>query len=181
MTTLRRPTWLRRLTGRDATPRRELRDTGTPGDTAWPLDMTRIEEYLASKDFRFVRDADGDVTGNWDDNRFWFMLLGGRQEIVQVRGRWDKPIPLADRSLALHVVNDWNRERIWPKVYLRTEDESLALYCEVSADFSAGATDAQLAQLLACGLGTGVQFFATVEGHLSEGLPPAPLEPGGLD
>jgi hypothetical protein len=180
MTAVRRPSWLKRLTRRDAALRVGLHDADTPDDTAWPLDVTRIEKYLVSKDFRFVRDADGDVMGNWDDNRFWFMLLGGRQEIVQVRGRWNKPIPLADRSIALHVVNDWNRERIWPKAYLRTEGDKLALYCEVSADFSAGATDPQLAQVLACGLGTGVQFFATVDAQLPGGLPPGPGEPGGI-
>ena len=42
----------------------------------------------------------------------------------------------------------------------------LALYSEVSADFEPGVTDVQLAQLLACGLGTGVQMFTTLEALL---------------
>jgi len=181
MTAAHRPTWLARLTGRSGANRLDLRERGSRDDPVRPLDATRIEAYLVTKGFRFVRDADGDVTGNWDDNRFWFMFLGSRREIVQVRGRWHQPIPLEDRSLALHTANDWNRERIWPKVYLRTEEESIALYCEVSADFSSGATDAQLAQVLACGLGTGVQFFATVDAQLSGGLAPGPTEPGRSD
>jgi hypothetical protein len=177
----RRPTWLRRLTVRDFAARPKLGSGRTRDDTTWPLDTARIEEYLVSKGFRFVRDVDGDLTGSWDDNRFWFMLLGGRREIVQVRGRWNKPVPLADRSIALHVTNDWNRERIWPKVYLRTEEDSLALYCEVSVDFGAGATDAQLAQVLACGLGTGLQFFASVDAQLSGGLAPGPTDAGTIN
>lgn len=181
MTADRRPIWRRRGTGRDAAARPDARSGGTRDDTTWPLDVTRIEEYLVSKDFRFVRDADGDVTGSWDDNRFWFMLLGGRQEIVQVRGRWNKPVPLADRSSAVHAANDWNRDRIWPKVYLRTEEDSLALYCEVSVDFGAGATDAQLEQVLSCGLGTGVQFFASMDAQLSGGLAAGPTASGTID
>jgi hypothetical protein len=69
-------------------------------------------------------------------------------------------------------VNDWNRERIWPKVYVREEDGLLALYSEVSADLEQGVTDIQLAQLLACGLGTGVQMFTAIEAVLPGEEPP---------
>ncbi|MCB2678302.1 YbjN domain-containing protein, partial [Listeria monocytogenes] len=72
-------------------------------------------------------------------------------------------------------VNDWNRERIWPKAYLREEEGQLALYSEVSADLEPGATDVQRAQLIACGLGTGVQMFSALEGMLPE--PGAAAEP----
>jgi hypothetical protein len=68
----------------------------------------------------------------------------------------------------LQAVNDWNRERVWPKVYTRAEADGLALYAEVSVDFEHGATDAQLAATVSCGLVTASQFFATV-GALTPG------------
>jgi hypothetical protein len=102
------------------------------------------------------------VTGTWDGNRFWFLLLGDRSEILQVRGRWAGTVPTASRLAVLQTVNDWNRERVWPKVYARPEGDELALYAEVSVDFEHGATDAQLAATVSCGLVTASQFFATV-------------------
>lgn len=130
-----------------------------------PLEDARVEAYLLAQGYHVQRDEDGDLTGTWDGDRFWFLLLGEKQEVLQVRGRWHRTLPQERRASALLAVNDWNRERIWPKAYLRVEDDELALYAEVSVDLEHGVTDAQLAQLVACGLGTGVQLFAALE-HL---------------
>ena len=130
-----------------------------------PLDRSRVEAYLVGQGYHVQRDDDGDLTGTWDGDRFWFLLLGERQEVLQVRGRWHRTLPEERRPAALLAVNDWNRERIWPKAYLRVEEGELALYGEVSVDLEHGVTADQLAQLVACGLGTGVQLF-TALGHL---------------
>ncbi|GEL94280.1 hypothetical protein CCO02nite_09380 [Cellulomonas composti] len=90
-----------------------------------------------------------------------------------MRGRWHRQLPLDQRAAVGLALNDWNRERIWPKAYVREEEGLLALYSEVSADFEPGATEDQLAQVLACGLGTGVQLFAALESTLPT-APPAP-------
>lgn len=127
-----------------------------------PLDSARIEAYLVARGYHVVRDEDGDLTGTWDGDRFWFLLLGEDHEVLQVRGRWHRTLPVDRRSAALLAINDWNRERIWPKAYLREEDGRTALYAEVSVDLEHGVTDDQLAQLVACGLGTGVQLFAAL-------------------
>jgi len=133
-----------------------------------PLSAQRIGDDLARRGYRFRMDDDGDVTGTWDGNRFWFLLLGSNDEILQVRGRWAGSIPPRARLSVLQAVNDWNRERVWPKVYTREEDNGLALYTEVSVDFEHGATDDQLAATVSCGLVTATQFFATV-GSLAPG------------
>ncbi len=127
-----------------------------------PLDSARVEAYLVGQGYHVQRDEDDDLTGTWDGDRFWFLLLGEHQEVLQIRGRWHRTVPEERRAAALLAVNDWNRERIWPKAYVRSEDGELALYSEVSVDLEHGATDDQLAQLVACGLGTGVQLFAAL-------------------
>lgn len=127
-----------------------------------PLDSARVEAYLVAQGYRVQRDEDDDLTGTWDGDRFWFLLLGEHHEVLQVRGRWHRTLPPSRRPAALLAVNDWNRERIWPKAYLREEDGELALYGEVSVDLEHGVTDDQLGQLVACGLGTGVQLFAAL-------------------
>ena len=89
-------------------------------------------------------------------------IFGDRQHLI---GR--KPhLPLDARASIALVINDWNRERIWPKAYVREEEGMLAIYAETSADLEAGANDAQLAQVLSCGLGTGVQMFLSFESTL---------------
>ncbi|GGB97350.1 YbjN domain-containing protein [Cellulomonas carbonis] len=136
-----------------------------------PLDRARVEAYLTGRGYRIAVDEDGDLTGTWDGNRFWFILSGERDEILQVRGRWQRTLPATRRTSALLAVNDWNRERIWPKVYLRDEEDGTALYTEVSVDLEHGVTDDQLGQLVACGLGTGAQFFAALAGLVPDASP----------
>lgn len=127
-----------------------------------PVSLARVGNDLARRGYRFRTDDDGDITGTWDGNRFWFLLLGDESEILQVRGRWSGTVPDSARPAVLQACNDWNRERIWPKVYTRAEGGGLALYAEVSVDLEQGATDAQLAETVSCGLVTASQFFASV-------------------
>ncbi|GAB6938457.1 YbjN domain-containing protein [Isoptericola variabilis] len=134
------------------------------------LSRARVADDLTRRGYRFRTDDDGDVTGTWDGNRFWFLLLGDHDEILQVRGRWAGTVPESARLAVLQAVNDWNRERVWPKVYTRPEGEGLALYAEVSVDFEHGATDEQLAATVSCGLVTSSQFFSTV-GAMTPGGP----------
>ncbi|CAM3530234.1 hypothetical protein GCM10007368_18260 [Isoptericola cucumis] len=154
--------------GRAASRARRVTD---PPARPVPLSSTRVADDLTRRGYRFRTDQDGDVTGTWDGNRFWFLLLGDHEEIFQVRGRWAGTVPDQARLSVLQAVNDWNRERVWPKVYTRREGDGLALYAEVSVDFEHGATDEQLAATVSCGLVTASQFFTTV----------GTLVPGGAD
>lgn len=132
------------------------------------LSRKRIESYLARRDYRFEIDSAGDLTGIWDGNQLWVVRLGTKSEILQVRGRWHKTLNSANRLSALRAVNDWNRDRLWPKVYLREEDTGLALYAEVSVDLEHGATDAQLEQYLACGIATTTRVLNAVTTMFAE-------------
>ncbi|MFC8921525.1 YbjN domain-containing protein [Cellulosimicrobium sp. NPDC057127] len=140
------------------------------GEVPRPLSMSRVGDHLTRRGYHFRVDDDGDITGTWDGHRFWFLLLGERSEILQIRGRWSTTLPVEARLPTLQAVNDWNRERIWPKVYVREEAGRLAVYAEVSVDLEHGATDAQLAQTVSCGLGTAVQLFQAVAAHLPPGV-----------
>jgi len=125
-----RTNWFTRLFGN----RRPKAPDSLPREEELPraLSMARIGDHLTRRGYHFRVDDDGDITGTWDGHRFWFLLLGDRSEILQVRGRWSTSLPLESRLVTLQAVNDWNRERIWPKVYVREEAGRLALYAEVS-------------------------------------------------
>ena len=160
----RRTTWLDRVRGLAGTRGRgpERSAVAVNAQRPVPLSAQRVGDDLARRGYRFRIDEDGDVTGTWDGNRFWFLLLGDHEEILQVRGRWAGAVPPHTRLAVLQAANDWNRERIWPKVYAREEGEGLALYAEVSVDFEYGATDDQLAATVSCGLVTASQFFGSL-------------------
>ncbi|HEY0187143.1 MAG TPA: YbjN domain-containing protein [Cellulomonas sp.] len=131
-----------------------------------PLTRGRVAEILGSHGYHYRIDEDDDLTGVWNESRFWFLLLGDDHEILQVRGRWHRQLPVDARRAITLALNDWNRERIWPKLYVREEEGQLAVYSEVSTDLEHGVTAEQLDQLISCGLGTGVQSFASFEGLL---------------
>lgn len=141
-----------------------------PGALA-PLTRERVVDFMNREDYRFRLDDDGDsVFGIWDGNGFYFMLLGEKKEIMQVRGKWTGRLPQERARDVLLAVNEWNRERIWPKVYTAVDDEGMVgVFVETSTDLEHGVTDDQLSQLLRCGLGTGFQVFD----HFRETFPDA--------
>ena len=169
-----RPAWLTRLLSvlPDAVPRQRTgplpEDETSTSLLDVPTEVTRdrLASYLGSRGYTFRLDEDGDITGTWDGNRFWFMLLGVDKDIIQVRGRWHRPFAESNRVATLQIVNDWNRDRIWPKAYVRRENGALSLYTEHSVDFGPGATQDQIDETLAGGLGSSLQLFASVAASL---------------
>lgn len=128
-----------------------------------PVTRERVEAVLASRDWRYFVDSDGDLGGNWDGKVFYFFLLGGQKEILQVRGRWNRTLPAAAEAQVALVANELNRDKIWPKVYGRVEDDRVAVYTEVATDLEFGVADDQLGQLVECGLFTGLQLFDALD------------------
>ena len=169
-----RRAWLTRLLSvlPDAVPRQRtgpVHDDETGAnllDVPTEVTRDRLASYLGSRGYTFRLDEDGDITGTWDGNRFWFMLLGVDKDIIQVRGRWHRPLAESNRIATLQIVNDWNRDRIWPKAYVRRENGALSLYTEHSVDFGPGATQDQIDETLAGGLGNALQLFASVAASL---------------
>lgn len=136
-----------------------------------PISHDRVVAYLESRDYRFSLDDDGDPVGIWDKNLVWFMFLGSESSFLQVRARWHRKVPASGRLALLQALNDWNRDKLWPKAFTRAEDDHpgfLHVYAEISNDFSAGATDRQLAQAIDVSLESALMFFDS----LGASLPP---------
>lgn len=133
-----------------------------PREGVRPITRERIEACLREQGYRYRVGADSTLIGNWDGDSFVISLIGEREDILQVRGTWHGTIEADLAPGIAHVVNDWNRDRIWPKVYTRPVSGGLQAVTEVSMDLAPGATDLQITEAIACGLGTGVQFFASL-------------------
>ncbi len=140
----------------------------TPGQRVGPLTLARVLARLEALGYHVAVDEEGDPTGIWGMDRFWFLRLGADQEVLQIRGRWHRTLPLDRHGDLLLVVNDWNRERLWPKAYVRAEGDVLSVSGELSVDLGAGATDDQLDAVLLRGLAAGGRLFDALGQQLPE-------------
>lgn len=141
---------------------------GEPAQETRPLTAERLAARLAALGYRVSTDDDGDIGGVWGQDRFWFLRMGSAREILQIRGRWRRTLPLEQRADVLLALNDWNRDRIWPKAYLRTEDGRTAVYAEVSVDLADGVTDDQIDAALGRGLAAGGRLFGALAQQMPE-------------
>ena len=134
--------------------------TDSGGEPAAPLSRDRVTDWLERSGFSYFVDSEGDVGGLWHGWLFYFLVLGERSEVLQVRGQWHRDLTIERLEEVLDVCNEWNAERIWPKTYVRVRDDGSVVVCaEVTADVGSVVTTPQLGQLLDCGLSTAAMFF----------------------
>ncbi|MCU1432063.1 MAG: hypothetical protein JWP95_1168 [Actinotalea sp.] len=133
-------------------------------DVPAPLTRDRLRAWFTRHGYTYFVDDDGDVGGLWRGRLFYFFLFGERQEILQVRGQWNREFAIERLTEVLEICNEWNAEKIWPKAYVRVRDDGMVhATCEVATDLEQGVTDAQLGQLLHCGLSAASIFFDTLD------------------
>ena len=137
--------------------------------TLAPLSRDRVTAALDGRDMRYGIDDDGDVGGYWDGHLFYFFIMGQNEEYLQVRGRWNRKVAVDQATPLLELVNEWNASHLWPKGYVRVEDDVVGVYVEHTVDYEHGLSDQQADLHLACGISTGLQLFE----HLDEQYPAA--------
>ncbi|WP_182113618.1 MULTISPECIES: YbjN domain-containing protein [unclassified Actinotalea] len=133
-------------------------------DVPAPLTTERLRVWFTRHGYTYFVDDEGDVGGLWRGRLFYFFLFGDDQEILQVRGQWNREFSIERLTEVLELCNDWNAEKIWPKAYVRVRDDGMVhLTSEVATDLEHGVTDAQLGQLLHCALSASSVLFDTVD------------------
>ncbi|GMA30667.1 YbjN domain-containing protein [Litorihabitans aurantiacus] len=133
-------------------------DAASAGGLA-PLTTDRIKATLDARGSQYGVDDDGDVGGYWDGHLFYFFLLGQSSEYLQVRGRWNRRVGIDQLDAVTRLVNTWNADKLWPKVYVRAEDDLVGVYAEHTVDYEHGVSDEQLDLHLACAIATSGQAF----------------------
>ncbi|GAB4096686.1 YbjN domain-containing protein [Brachybacterium horti] len=138
-----------------------------------PMSLQRVQQALTRHGYAYVEDeAHPEILrARFDDYRFQFMLSGEDHGVLQTRGRWNHSVDMSRKVQMIKLCNEWNMNRVWPKVYVRRESEGLlGVYGELAADFRAGALDAQVDSALTCGLSTVIAFFHSLEDRLGAEL-----------
>lgn len=129
-----------------------------------PLSEGAVRAVLDSREAKYRVDEDGDIAGYLEGFLFWFLRLGERKEILQVRGTWGRDVDLIERDRILELANTWNTEKLWPKVYVRIGDDgAIAVHSEHTVDYEHGATSKQLDQHLSCAISTSIGFFTSLD------------------
>jgi hypothetical protein len=128
----------------------------------------RVEAVLKAQDWRYWIDSDGDLGGNWDGNQFYFLFFGKEKEILQVRGRWKRELPAVAEVAATTVANAWNRDMIFPKVYVRVHEDTVHVFGEQSVDLEHGVSDDQLSLFVRSSISTALQAFERFDEHFRD-------------
>lgn len=135
----------------------------TPADAVDPQEVTqdRLREIVEEKGWTYFTDSDGDLGFFMRTDVFYLFI---RNKVMTVRGRWHitlRPELLSRLRLRL---NDWHRDKLWPKAYVLPSKNTgrLQVVTEVPIDYEYGANDAQLLQHLHCALATNRDLFETL-------------------
>lgn len=137
------------------------------------LSLARVRACLERHGYAFVEDEEHPdiLRARFDSYPFLFILAGDSGTILQTRARWNHSVDVARKVEMIKLCNEWNMNRIWPKVYVRREAETvLGMYGEVAVDFGCGARDEQIDRAVECGLTTVISFFHELEERLGSSV-----------
>lgn len=146
-----------------------------PASFPTPLSAARLAQVLRADGAYVGVDQDGDCLGIFHMRLFLFVLYGEEPTLLQIRGTWNREASIERLDEILDLVNDWNTDRIWPKAYARVRDDgAVTVNAEVSVNFAAGATDAQIGQVLRCGIASGTSFFDALDARYPDPVAQSP-------
>lgn len=132
--------------------------------TLGALTTQRIEAALSADGVNFGNDGDGDIISVWDENPFWFLLIGNESPILRISAKWKAWLPSTSRTAAMDTINEWHNSRLFPRVLLTSDaDGDVFFGVDRNVDLEFGVTDAQLRNELSTTIRAGLQFFEFLE------------------
>lgn len=141
-----------------------LDDFTADAATLGALTKQRIEAALSTDGVNYGNDSDGDIISVWDENPFWFLLIGNESPILRISAKWKAWLPAASQTAATEAVNEWHNSRLFPRVLVSTDaDGDVFFGIDRNVDLEFGITDAQLRNELNTTIRAGLQFFEFLE------------------
>jgi len=103
---------------------------GSPQPPAGPPPIIKPDDNLIGDLFdqvgiKYGRDAEGDIVASWPGFRVYAMFRGENKELFAVRAFYERAYPLEEKQELLDVIDEWNRDTLWPKVYTHTNEEGV--------------------------------------------------------
>ncbi|MCC9311274.1 YbjN domain-containing protein [Kitasatospora sp. RB6PN24] len=88
-------------------------------------DQNLVKQLLDQMQLKHVVDEEGDLVAPWEGFRVYFMFRGDQKELFAVRAFYDRPYTLEQKGEILDLIDEWNRETLWPKVYTHTHEDGI--------------------------------------------------------
>lgn len=136
-----------------------------------PVTLERVCAIFDADEFRYeYSKEDEQIDIGFDGFGFRFRLAGEENEIIHMTSAYLESIDLALKEDLLQFIEDWHRDKIWPKLfYLNRNEIELRVNAEYAFDCEDGISDKQLKQLITCFVATSNQAFTQMLEQL--GLP----------
>ena len=142
-----------------------------PGAQNLPITRDRIEAIMKANDWKYFIDSDGVLGGRWEGADVYFNLLnlfGDTPDGLQVRAYWRRELNAAAEVAAATVANRWNREKLFPKVYVSVDGDKLTVRAEGNFPLRYGVANDQLDDFVNSTITTAIQAFEHFDRHFSE-------------
>jgi hypothetical protein len=88
-------------------------------------DQNLIGDLFEQVGIKYGTDDEGDIVASWPGFRVYAMFRGDTKELFAVRAFYERAYPLEEKQELLDVIDEWNRDSLWPKVYTHTNEEGV--------------------------------------------------------
>jgi hypothetical protein len=88
-------------------------------------DQALVTQLLDQMQIKHAVDTEGDLGASWDGFRIFFMFRGEAKELYAVRSFYERSYQLDKKGELLDVIDEWNRDTLWPKVYTHTHEDGV--------------------------------------------------------
>jgi hypothetical protein len=88
-------------------------------------DQALVASLLDQMQLKHAVDDEGDLWAGWEGYRVFYMFRGEQQELFAVRSFYERPYPVEKKAEMLDLIDDWNRNTLWPKVYTHTHEDGV--------------------------------------------------------
>jgi hypothetical protein len=123
-----------------------------------------VQQILDEFGLKHSVDDDGDLTVRWEKCSVFFFFYGERREVLQARLYLNRRFSVDNRGAIALVLDEWNRTKLFPKVYTVLPDDGMVGICaEQCYDFEAGVTRSQLKYAIGMWVDTLLRFTDWVD------------------
>lgn len=115
-----------------------------PGEGALTPDLALIGQVLEEFELSFRIDEFGHVATRWQGYSLFLQFHGDEGEHYSVRTIYDRNYTVGDKHAIRAVLDEWNRDSLWPKAYTATSDDgTVIIVSEATMRVDGGVTRTQ--------------------------------------
>lgn len=143
-----------------------------PGVSAWPEPVTfeRLQELVEAADINVTLTDNQILRTRVGENLVEISVATKKTTVLRVLGLSGATLTKQREGALATYANNWHREKVWPTL-LWTEDSdgALSLRSVYTVDFTAGATDQQLATAIRLGVSATAKALDSAREALQQG------------